>query len=191
MTVGVVPPEPVRLPAGPVLLRPTLVSDAAAASTMFDDPDMRQWYSGPESLDEVRVEQWCRSSSDWSSGTHATWAIADAEDRMVGNLSLVAIDLVRRTATIAYRVTREARGRGVATHAVLAASRWAFTRLGLERIELEHAVANRASCRVAERCGYRFEGVKRGGYRADDGVRWDAHLHGRLHTDPALDSAAG
>jgi RimJ/RimL family protein N-acetyltransferase len=173
-----------------VVLRATVVSDAAAASTMFADREMKQWYSGPASLDEVRVEQWCRSSSDWSSGGHATWAIADAKDRMVGNLSLVAIDLESRTATIAYRVAREARGRGVATQAVLAASRWAFTTLGLERIELEHAVANPASCRVAERCGYRFEGVKRGGYRADDGVRWDAHLHARLDTDPAPEGAA-
>ncbi|MGH3507419.1 MAG: GNAT family N-acetyltransferase [Nocardioidaceae bacterium] len=178
------PTEPFRLPAGSVTLRPTLVSDVEAALAMFDDPDMRQWYSGPTPLEASRIEEWCRSSSNWSEGRHATWAIADVEDRMIGNLSLVGIDLDSRTAMIAYRVTRGARGRSVATQAVRAATDWAFATLGLERVELEHAVANPASCRVADRAGYHLEGIKRSGFRADDGVRWDAHLHARLSSDP-------
>jgi RimJ/RimL family protein N-acetyltransferase len=55
--------------------------------------------------------------------------------------------------------------------------------LGLERIELEHAVANEASCRVAERAGYRLEGTKRAGFRDDTGRRWDAHLHALVAGD--------
>jgi RimJ/RimL family protein N-acetyltransferase len=183
VTAGV-PREPFRLPAGDVVLRGTRSADAPDALEMFEDVEMARWYSGPAPLELSRVEEWCRSSSDWSSGEHATWAIADAGDTMVGNLSLVRIDLSEGTAGIAYRVAARARGRGVATLAVSAATGWAFEALGLARIELEHAVANPASCRVAERSGYLLEGTKRASYRDDDGRRWDCHLHARLALDP-------
>lgn len=178
-----VPREPVRLVAGVLVLRPSRESDAPAALDMFADPEMAQWYSGPTPHDLDRMRAWCASSSDWSSGEHATWAISDSQDRFIGNLSLTDIDLGQGTAAVAYRVAPQARGRGVATTAVRAATAWAFDALGLERIELVHAVDNPASCRVAEHAGYRLEGVKRAGYRDDAGRRWDCHLHARLVTD--------
>ncbi len=185
MTVTLsLPRAPVTLAAGEVSLRGTTMDDAAAALEMFADPMMMQWYSGPTPLDLARVKQWCVSSADWSEASHATWTIADAADRFVGNLSLVRIDADARTAMIAYRVAPAARGRGVATAAVLAASTWAFEVVGLERVTLEHAAANPESCRVAVKAGYRHEGVLRAGYRDDDGRRWDAHLHARLRDDP-------
>jgi RimJ/RimL family protein N-acetyltransferase len=55
--------------------------------------------------------------------------------------------------------------------------------LRLHRIELCHAVANPASCRVADRAGYRAEGTLRESYRYGDGRRYDEHLHARLATD--------
>jgi RimJ/RimL family protein N-acetyltransferase len=45
---------------------------------------------------------------------------------------------------------------------------------------LPHAVANRASCRIAEKTGFRLEGTEVGGYRDEHGVRWDSHVHGLL-----------
>jgi RimJ/RimL family protein N-acetyltransferase len=55
----------------------------------------------------------------------------------------------------------EARGRGVATHAVRLLARWAFDDLGLARLALTCAPDNHASQRVAERCGFSREGVLR------------------------------
>ena len=179
-----VPRTPFRLDAGEIALRPTRADDAPAALEMFADPEMAQWYSGPTPRSLDRIRAWCLSSSDWSSGEHTTWAIADHNDRFVGNLSLAQIDLEEGTAHIAYRVAPQVRGRGVATAAVRAASVWAFDALRLARIELVHAVDNPASCRVAEKAGYVVEGVKRAGYRDDEGRRWDSHLHAKLATDP-------
>ena len=61
-------------------------------------------------------------------------------------------------------------------------SRWFFTEIGLHRIELAHSVANVASCQVAARAGYAYEGTMRGeGLHADG---WhDMHLHARLQGD--------
>lgn len=56
--------------------------------------------------------------------------------------------------------------------------------LGLHRIEVDHSTRNTASCRVAERAGYRVEGTKRSQALHADGWH-DMHQHARIATDPA------
>ena len=63
----------------------------------------------------------------------------------------------------------------------LAAS-WGLAEWGLRRVELIHAVANPASCRVAEKAGFGLEGTVGNGERYGDGRWYDEHLHGRLPT---------
>jgi RimJ/RimL family protein N-acetyltransferase len=110
---------------------------------------------------------------------------ADGADRLVGNFSIVRIDRIDQfSAQVSYRTAPWARNRGVAGHALVAATRWAFDALNLERLELPHAVANPASCRVAQKAGYLLEGLQRQGFRDDRGRRWDSHLHARLVDDP-------
>ena len=75
-----------------------------------------------------------------------------------------------------------ARGRNVAARALGALTEWAFSKLGLHRIELVHSVANQASCRVADKAGYLAEGTKRQQTLHADGWH-DMHLHARLRTD--------
>jgi RimJ/RimL family protein N-acetyltransferase len=82
---------------------------------------------------------------------------------------------------LAYWVVPSARGRGVAPRAVEAVSGWAFSVLGLHRLELLHSVYNLASCRAAEKAGFVAEGTLRGQGRHTDGWH-DMHLHGRVAT---------
>jgi ribosomal-protein-alanine N-acetyltransferase len=56
---------------------------------------------------------------------------------------------------------------------------WAFEVVGLHRLDLQHAIANAASCRVAEKTGFAVEGVRRSAWLLPDG-RHDVHLHARL-----------
>jgi RimJ/RimL family protein N-acetyltransferase len=176
--------EPVELPAGRYRLRPATEADVDAAVALAADPDIRQWYSTGV-VDRESARAWLRRGADWSDGDHATWVVADEVDRLVGIFSMVRIDRIdQMTALMSYRTAPWARRRGVATSALVAATRWAAGALGLERLELLHAVANPGSCRVAERAGYRLEGVCRKGFRDDEGRRWDSHLHARLADDP-------
>jgi RimJ/RimL family protein N-acetyltransferase len=111
------------------------------------------------------------------------WSILD-EGELVGNCTLWQVDRTDQLdAAVGYRTAPWARGRGIATAAVRAISRWAFDHLGLERIELVHTVANVASCTVAERAGFTLEGLLRQDYRTTDGSRWDTHVHGLLRSD--------
>ncbi|WP_243707898.1 GNAT family protein [Micromonospora sp. KC606] len=99
-------------------------------------------------------------------------------------LGSVSLHQIRgEDASVGYWTVAAARGAGVASRAVSALTRWALAELRLHRIELCHAVANPASCRVAERAGYRAEGTLGEAYRYGDGRRHDEHLHARLATD--------
>jgi RimJ/RimL family protein N-acetyltransferase len=180
--------EHVEIAAGRLQLRPPTVGEAADALTMLLDPDVAQWNPGPPpaelDLDEARA--WCRRGADWSDGTHVTLSVLDATTgRLLGNVSLHKIDREQQDAEIGYRVAPWARGRGVASGSVAAATRWAFGALDLVRVEAFHAVANPGSCRVAEKAGYLLEGTLRQSFVYGDGVRHDEHLHARLASDPA------
>jgi RimJ/RimL family protein N-acetyltransferase len=173
--------EHVTLDARRFELRPPAASDAAEALDMLLDPDVRQWHPGPPDPTLRSTRDWLVRSAGWTE-SYAGWSVHDREEggRYVGNAYLVQISSDQRSAVVAYRVAAWARGRGAATSALRAMSRFAFSDLDLERLTLPHALANPASCRVAEKAGFRLEGTEIGGFRDDDGRRWDSHLHGLL-----------
>ncbi len=159
--------------------------DAERALVLLNDPDVRRWNPTREAPDLATAAAWCRSGADWSDGSHATWHAEDRETGLfVANVSMFAIDAEHATAHIGYRVMPDARGRGVGREALAAVAGWAFAERDLARIQLEHAVFNDASCRVAEAAGFRLEGLLRSSY-AVEGERYDEHVHGRLASDPA------
>ena len=86
-----------------------------------------------------------RAETD-TEGESVAFRIADAESGVtLGLVGLNEIDAFMRRAAVGYWVLPEARGRRVATRALDLAARWAFTALGLHRIELDHAVGHHAS----------------------------------------------
>jgi RimJ/RimL family protein N-acetyltransferase len=153
------------------------------------DPEFRRWNTPLRPITDAdgARESLRRGAQRDADGTGASFQIADARSgTALGHIGVNEIHPVLRRGLVGYWVLPEARGRGVATRALLLASHWAFTGLGLHRLELDHAVGHEASCRVAERCGFRPEGTIRGAiFEAGrhDAFR-DAHLHARLATDP-------
>jgi RimJ/RimL family protein N-acetyltransferase len=177
--------EHVELRAGPWQLRPPRVEEAADSLTMMLDPDVRQWNPAPLVVDEPSARAWLERGGDWSAGDHATFSVVEPDTgRFLGNVSLHRIDREQLWGAVGYRVAPWARGRGLATAALAAVAGWSFASLGLARLEVCHAVANPASCRVAERAGFLLEGTLRQALLHADGLRYDEHVHGRLATDP-------
>lgn len=177
---GRLPDRPVVLPAGTVVLREYRRHDLEALIAMAADAEIRRWNFLPDS--ETGARQWMRSCNDWSSGSHASWAVADEQDGLVGTVSLHHLDLAGGDSQIGYRVAPACRGRGIGRLATEAGLRYGFD-LGLHRIECFHAVDNQPSCRLALAVGMRLEGLKRESYVYGDGRRHDEHVHARLATD--------
>jgi RimJ/RimL family protein N-acetyltransferase len=175
------PIEPVELPLGDVLLRPWRDDDADAYWAALESPGGRLWHGSTlATRDDLRAGLARRR--DWTTGDHASWALVGGSD-LLGSISVHRIDRDQDDAEIGYWIAPAARGRGLAGLAVGAACRWAFTDLGLHRIQLFHAVDNVASARVAEKAGFTCEGRLRRSHRYGDGLRHDELLWARLATD--------
>ncbi len=182
-------PEPrgvVSLDVGPYLLDAPRAADVDAVAAAFEDADIALWNPGRRSSgvgSHDRAKLWIADRAAWSAD-HASWVVRDIDGSMIGQVSLHHLDNDHGGGEIGYWLTPRGRGRGIATLAVLAATRYAFDRLECARVELFHATGNDASCRVALRCGYLLEGTARQSYVYGDGLRHDEHLHARLATDP-------
>ncbi|MEU3659332.1 GNAT family protein [Streptomyces sp. NPDC032940] len=153
------------------------------------DPGFQRWNTPLRPVTDLRAarESLRARARDAGEGRSASFRITDGADgTTLGHIGVGEINPHLGQAHVGYWVLPEARGRGVATRALLLASRWAFAELGVHRLELGHALGHGASCRVAERSGYVYEGTMRGAmFEAGrhDAFR-DAHLHARLATDP-------
>jgi RimJ/RimL family protein N-acetyltransferase len=140
----------VELMTSRFLLRRPLEDDAAEALTMLHDPDVLRWNPAPAVVDIETARAWCVRGADWSDGTHATWHAVDRwTNRLAANCTTFAIDRDQATAKIGYRVATWQRRRGIGSEVAALVTRWAFAEFGLARAQLELAVANVGSCRVA------------------------------------------
>jgi RimJ/RimL family protein N-acetyltransferase len=175
--------QPTLRAAGGLTLRPWLAADAGAVRLAFADPAIQRWHARRiDSTDEALawVAQW---HDRWRDETDACWAVTGTGGAVLGRVALRNIDLSGGHADCAYWVLPAARGGGVAPRAVEAVAGWAFREVGLHRLEVVHAVANTASCRVATKAGFALEGTMRSSMLHDDGWH-DMHLHGRVAGDP-------
>lgn len=160
-----------------LLLRPFEPADAAVVHEAYRDSDVRRWHARTmDSVEEARG--WIAAAGEhWRAERRGEWAVVSGSD-VVGRIAVRSWDLREAVAMAAYWVVPHARGTGVAHRALETATAWAFG-VGFHRIELEHAVANPASCRVAEKAGYVAEGIRRSAALHEDG--WlDMHTHARL-----------
>lgn len=165
------------------VLRPWVLSDAAAVIRAFTDAEIQRWHVrrlDSEAEAHTLLTGWI---GGWASETACHWALVDEDTgALLGRVALAGFDLYDAKAGVGYWMVPEARGRGMCTAAVAAASEWAFRKAGFHRLSLEHSTANLASCRVAEKARFTVEGVGRGAARHADSWH-DMCLHSRLVTD--------
>lgn len=163
------------LTADDVTLRPWQDDDAAALQAAYQDPEIQRWHvSRLETPDEARTLL-ARWRGAWDARTGVEWAVVDASGTLVGRLGLTGVDLYDGVASAVYWTVPAARGRGVAPVALRTAARWALD-TGFHRLQLEHSMANMASCRTALKTGFAAEGTRRSAAKHADGWH-DMHVH--------------
>ena len=162
------------------MLRPWRSADRAAVVAGYAEPDIRRWHA--RSMDDEEARDWIdRWAKRWRAETDAGWAVTRGGE-VAGQIALRRIDLVEGKAGVSYWVLPAARGARTASRALDALTAWAFTVLGLHRIEVSHSTGNPRSCRVAERSGFAAEGILRAEALHADGWH-DMHLHARIRTE--------
>jgi [ribosomal protein S5]-alanine N-acetyltransferase len=107
----------------------------------------------------------------------------EADDVHIGNLSLQTIDGHSGTAEIAFLFGETAYwGKGYAQEAAHRLMAYGFAELNLHRIYCAAASENRAMRRLAEKLGFKEEGVRRGALMLNN-QRMDAHEFGILASE--------
>jgi RimJ/RimL family protein N-acetyltransferase len=156
----------VELRDGELVLRDWMEADVPALVAACNDPEIHRWipvipspYTEQDALAFVRGE--VRPEIDYS--------LAIARDGLVIGAIGMGVNANDYRARIGYWVSADARGHGVCTRALRLLSRFGHEDLGLQRLELITDPDNVASQRVAEKVGFRREGVLRAHLRHGDG----------------------
>lgn len=178
----VVPDGGIRSGAGDgIVLREWHRADIPALLAVIDDPEIRRTLPHiPGPYTTAHAEEYIAGTRvDLTAGRALPTAI-EVDGALAGSIDLRLLDGFDGTAAeMGYWVAAAARGRGVASTAARLLSDHGFDSLGLRRIELNAALDNPASRRVAEKAGFELEGVRRA-WRVVAGVPTDFALYARL-----------
>jgi RimJ/RimL family protein N-acetyltransferase len=182
--------EPVTLTTARLLLRTVGPEHTDAVHAAAQDPDILRWTTIPSPYLPEHARAFTQElvPEGWASGSMLTFGLFLPEgEELVGMLGLTMHSL--SVTEIGFWGAREHRGRGYVTEAAVAASRWAFTELSVDRVEWRAEVGNSASRAVAERAGFVVEGVLRSAI-VHHGVRRDCWVGSLLPSDLGLPSTA-
>ncbi|QTD98891.1 GNAT family N-acetyltransferase [Streptomyces cyanogenus] len=181
--------EPVTLTTDRLLLRAVGPADTDAVYKAAQDPEIQRWTTIPSPyLPEHAIGFTEQIVPDgWTQGSVFTFGVFLAGGELAGMLALTMRSL--GTAEVGFWAAEEHRGHGYVVEATLAACRWIFTKVGVDRVEWRAEVGNHASRAVAERVGFTIEGTLRSGIN-NKGVRRDCWIGSLLPSDLGLPSTA-
>ena len=176
-----VPAGGIRGPAGSgIVLRQWRRADIPALVAAIDDPETgRTLPHIPNPYTPADAEEYIAGTRvDLTAGKALPVAI-EVDGRLAGSIDLRLDEIDGETAETGYWVAAPVRGKGVASTAARLLSDFGFEELGLRRVELNAALNNPASRRVAEKAGFELEGIRRA-WRTVAGVPTDFAVYARL-----------
>jgi RimJ/RimL family protein N-acetyltransferase len=153
--------DPLALATARLRLRPVAEADVDALHALWTHPQVRRYLWDDVVIDRATAaERVAASAASFASQRFGLWAIELRErGAPIGAAGLVVIDPAVG-AEILYSLHPDHQGRGHATDAARAVLAYAFETLGLARVPGRTDAPNRASARVLERLGMRFEGER-------------------------------
>lgn len=143
------------------------------------------------SLDELK--EWMAWAVDWQPSESRQYLLQRSdndhpfavclEGKPIGLADVLVAKPPMRWGELGYWMSTPHAGKGYTTEALDAVITWAFTELGLHRLELRAGVSNVGSNRIAEKLGFDLRGVTRESARGARGF-YDCNLWELLESDP-------
>lgn len=176
-------PQP-ELSSPRLRLREVRDDDAAALFAIHSDARVMRYWSYPAWTELAQAEQKIADIQRQRRELDMlVWAIADADtDLLIGSSAIFYMDLTQARAEIGYSLHPDWQGRGLASEALQLVLGYAFTKLGLRRIEADIDPRNLPSCRLVERFGFVREGLLRERWHVN-GEICDSAIYGLLSKD--------
>ena len=173
---------------GSVGIRPFRSEDAPAlfAAARESVQELSKWmvwcHAGYSLEDSARFVSQCEA--EWKKGEQYSFVIHDMESgAFLGSIGLSAVSHTHKVANLGYWVRSKRTQQGVASAATKLITRFALEELRLNRLELFVPVGNKASQRVAEKAGARWEGLLRKRLMLGGGPQ-DAVLYSLVAEEP-------
>lgn len=164
---------------GELRIRPLRPDDAPAWHAYLSDPRVIEHTSFPR-LDLAGVEAMLsRQLEGYASATSCRWALADADDRLVGTCGFSNWSLPHAHTELVYDLAPAYWGRGVMHAAVRQVLSWAFHTARFNRVHAFVMTTNAPSIGMLERLGFVREGTLRQ-YRIARGIARDFYVYALL-----------
>jgi ribosomal-protein-alanine N-acetyltransferase len=143
-------------------LRSWVVEDAHGVHEAYGDAEAMRFWDQPTSPDLAETERRIRRSLSVDAQWHATWAIRTrADGQFVGMVNYHARQPWNRRLALGWILVPRFQGLGLMREAVAAVLPHCFDTLDMHRIEAEIEPENTRSAKLAERLGFRREGLLR------------------------------
>jgi len=183
------PMEPVTLTTDRLLLRSVGPQDTDVVYSAAQDPEIQRWTTIPSPYLPEHAQSFTEQlvPEGWANCSMFTFGVFLPEGELVGMLAITMRSL--GVGEVGFWATKQYRGNGYITEATVAVSRWAFTRLSIDRVEWRAEVGNKGSRAVAEHAGFTVEGTLRSAIN-NKGVRRDCWVASLLPSDLGLPSTA-
>ena len=121
---------------------------------------LRQWLPWLDNVSKISdTKEFIRTSLAQFANTNGFQAGIWCDGKIAGMIGYHQIDWANRITWIGYWLTAELQGRGIVTKSCSALVQYAFTELGLNRIEIRCARENKKSRAIPERLGFLKEGI--------------------------------
>lgn len=175
-------PMPIMTPR--LLIKPRLVQDStqvfmAIRESIDSLRPWMPWAKVPLSFEEI--ENSCRRAEEnFKLRTDLTFSIFNKEDsKFIGAIGLQDPKWDTRSFNIAYWIDKKFEGRGFASEAVNALTRYSFEVMGARRVAINCAIQNYKSLNVIKKLGFSQEHLLQNHELAFDGSLTDIIMHAR------------
>lgn len=174
-----------------LLMRPPRAGDGPLLFPALTEslPELRRflaslpWVAADQTLESSEV--YCRTAqANFVARKDLPFLLFDkATGKLVGAAGLHRIAWITPKAEVGYWSRTSTSRNGYISEAVVALAQFAFTHIGAVRVELITDEENHASRRLAERCGFKLDGILRNERRAPDGILRNTCIYSRLAPD--------
>lgn len=184
------PLQPI-LQSSRVRLRRFAQSDVPDLFGMFSDAQFMRYWSCPPYVSIAQAQElFDRKDRGVSAGEFNEWAITLPEnDRLIGHCTIFSINKGQRRAEVGYGIGRPYWGNGYAQDAMHLMLDFAFSSLGLHRLEADVDPRNVGSVNLLDRLGFVREGLLRERWHVN-GEICDSAIYGLLAPDYAAATKA-
>lgn len=155
-----------------LILRRILPEDEADIFTIFSNPEVTRYYDLDTFTDRAQARELIeRHQIQFEKDAGIRWGITrKGSPRLIGTGG-VGWQRWNFSAILGYELAREFWNQGIMTEAIHAMAGYAFTTMGMNRIQAVIEMENAASARVLRKVGFQEEGILRewgfwkGGFR--------------------------